>query len=957
MQQKTVYTLSLALFIITLVWGSVSFLSYLGVPVHESMLLADGPSASTMCDGLRGDSSKLPGVSYLTCRGIQDVIPFLGNVFARMQPFLFYIALSILVFAAFIGWRFLQDDSTQIRVRLRPWHILAGFVASLWLLFTVISGGTNEGSPFVRLAEPDPSIYVGLSEDTLQVLRDNFDDLQSRGCLTPFGQNDAGVTIYDMKGSCVQGAFVKRVLSQLLVSLVLLFELLVLGGALLRLLKFQPQRLLTEAMMSIGLGVAGWLAILWLLAALSIYTTLAAWLVLFAVPAICYKSTLYWSKRAFSHSWDVDVPWYSSAVVCLWILISLLALNFLTVIRPFPIGWDDLGSYLNRPRLLVSYGHIIHSMSSFQWEYLTSMGFRLFGYESFFGATAAMIINWTQGVLAVATLYLFSSTYLGRNRGLVAPVLYYFLPLVGHFSFADMKIDNAVFTMATLALFAVCMYLFPRDWRTDAVETSESLVSTRTDDDSVRGSWKWLVIAGVCASIAFSIKVTSVMALMAILAVMLGVSLHWTAFLGTTFLAFAAFIQRHVLDIDRIVQRALNSDIAVSQTLFMVLFALVGLGCIGYAVWRTPRMKLKTVGMSFVIFIGAFAATMLPWLAYNNIRAGNIVPRLETSFPNTLTPSIRLSPGTVRPGQELRTLPTDLAIDPNHAACKATGATEELDRYWGFDRGISHYLTLPWRTVMNLDSVGYYVTTTALLLLFPLLLLLPYFWTPRGKWLRYLFGGTIFILLEWMFLANGIPWYGLVIAAGLTVGLEALLAFAPDVPNRIAASVFITLSILCMFSMRMWQYEQQKNLFEYPMGKISAEALQERTIPWYDRIEEVVTERHETMPDRPYLYRVGTFIPYFIPKNLEVIGMTDHQLDFFNCLNQERNPELTLKRLKSLGFNSLVFDTNTATIETDPEGSLHKKVNAFVDFLNTSSLGLQVLVNDPQAGVAFILIP
>jgi hypothetical protein len=192
---------------------------------------------------------------------------------------------------------------------------------------------------------------------------------------------------------------------------------------------------------------------------------------------------------------------------------------------------------------------------------------------------------------------------------------------------------------------------------------------------------------------------------------------------------------------------------------------------------------------------------------------------------------------------------------------------------------------------------------------------------------------------------------------GLVVGLEAFIVHAPDTLNKTLAGILIASSLMICFAMRFWQFDQQRNLLEYPMGKISADTLRIRTIPYYDQIRASVMERNTFMPDRPYLYRVGTFIPYFIPRNLEVIGITDHQLDAFNCLNQERNPELTLKRLKALGFNSIVFDTNTATIEQDPNGSLHKKVQEFANFLNTPSLGLQIVVNDPPQGVAFILIP
>ncbi len=192
---------------------------------------------------------------------------------------------------------------------------------------------------------------------------------------------------------------------------------------------------------------------------------------------------------------------------------------------------------------------------------------------------------------------------------------------------------------------------------------------------------------------------------------------------------------------------------------------------------------------------------------------------------------------------------------------------------------------------------------------------------------------------------------------GLALLLEALIVHAPDRATRIAASTVVGLSLFLAFGMRLWQFEMQKNLLEYPLGKISGAALEQRTIPWYGLVSQLVTDRHAKLPDQPLLYRVGTFIPYFIPRNLEIIGTSDNQLDLFNCLYQERNPELTLKRMIALGVNSIIFDTNTATIESDPQGSLHKKVDEFVAFLNTPNLGIKVLIADLNAGLAFVLLP
>jgi hypothetical protein len=270
---------------------------------------------------------------------------------------------------------------------------------------------------------------------------------------------------------------------------------------------------------------------------------------------------------------------------------------------------------------------------------------------------------------------------------------------------------------------------------------------------------------------------------------------------------------------------------------------------------------------------------------------------------------------------------------------------------------VAHYLILPWRQVMNIDAFGYYVTLVPVLLLLPLLLLVPVFWTEKGRWLRMLFAGTFVFLFQWIFVANGIPWYGIGMFLGFALALEAFVVYAPDVQNRYLLGFFIAASIMICLVNRLWQFDSQKNLFEYPLGKITAGALQEVTIPDYDDIRKSAVARHEALTQTPYTYRVGTFISYFIPRNREIFPLADHQLQFFNCLDQERDHTLTLKRLKALGFNSIIFDTNTATIEKDPNGSLHQKVNAFLAFANDPVLKLDLVVNDPGNGIAYIVLP
>ena len=940
MNPRLIRILSLALFLSLLLWGVFTLLVYLGVPVHGTVLApAAQESVNDFCQP-----------HQFLCRGVYTFVPFVTHTLKRLPFAVWYAVVSLVLYLLFLGWYALRTGRFTLQIRFTPLKFLLLCLLSLWLIFTCISFLQTGDMPMRRFVEPTEQVYQKAGPEALATLRANFERLQDRGCLRHIGEFGNGAKAFTLKTRCIQRAFFSRVLPLALVVLAFLFELLVAGRFLLSLLRLRSPNPFAEMILSIGLGIGVWIVLLWTIAVFGMFTKAAGWAFILLMPAALYRHSRYWLRRFVSASWVVNCSWRSISLLLAWLLVSYFALNFLNVVRPFPIGWDDLGVYLNRPRLMVSYGGFVYSIARFEWEYLTSLGFLLFGFESDFGAAAAMMINWTAGLIAVLAVYAFARTYLGRGSGLLASLAYYMLPLVGHFSFADMKIDNAVFAMGALAAFAVFLALFPPD-----------PPEGDREDLSTRDFYVLIGIGGLFAGFAFAIKATAIMAAMAIGAILAGTLLHWSGFVAAVLFAFGIFVKQGNLSVADIAAQIGRAPDAVSRGWALAFFFGVAAAVLLLACFLR-RGAVRRTALSLAVFGAAFLATVVPWTTHNNLLQGSSLFHLQFAAPNSFTPLLDYTGANAGrtsddAGRRVWTLPEDLRVDPANEACSPSGKVEELDRYWGDRKGWSHYLTLPWRSVMNIDSAGYYVTTMPALLLFPLLLFLPYFWMRAGRWLRWLFLGTLFLVLQWVFLANGILWYGIGMFLGLAVALEALVARAPDVPNRALAGALLGLSLLACLGMRFWQFDQQRNLFEYVIGKADAPSMRERTIPHYDDIADLVVQRNRDIPLRPYLYRVGTFIPYFIPRNLEIIGISDHQLDVFNCLYQERDPRLAVERLKALGFNSIVFDTNTATIERDPTGSLHQKVNAFVDFLNNPVSGLQILINDSGAGVTFFLIP
>ena len=911
------------------VWGAITTIAFFDSPVHQMAMIGD--SGRALVSSICGEGA--------TCGGIVALFATAFHGIVQLSPFAIYIFLSVVALAVFAVWCYMRDEEWVLRGYVTPLMMSGLFVLAAWGLLVGFAYSNNGNLPMNRVIEPSAQVYPDASEEGLATLKNNFDSLKKAGCLIP----RQGIE-YSYSFLCLQGGFLGRAVSHMLMIALLVFNVLVLGRAALHAMRLRQFPLFAEGVVSAGFGACLLVALLWLIAIAGVYVSAIGWGLIVILPLALWRHSVFWGRTFWSHRVEFEVRPWSMIVILSWLLVSYLALNFLNVVRPFPIGWDDLGRYLNQPRLLVSYGHFIPTLSTFSWEYVTSLGFLWFGYDSVFGATLSMLINWSAGLLAVMVVWLFGRVYLGEGRGILAALLYYTLPMVGHFSFADMKVDNAIFAVGSLGALCVFLALCP-PYDVDGDEEHRTSVLPL------------LALAGLFCGFGFAMKPTVTMLILALGTVMVGAQSGWAGMLGASFGVFAILVKQGIFKTSEVMGRVFGDSQLVSQNALAGSLFIVGVAIALYG-FRGRFGSLKTLGIRLGVFALALAVPILPWMVSNNLSYGHFPLKLELSYANRMSPAILIDGSQPPVGStNVRSLPPELQVDSSNPACVSTSKAEELDRYWGNYPGAWHYLGLPWRAVMNIDTYGYYVTLVPALFLVPLLLSSPFFWSRDGRWQRVLLGATLLMVIQWCFLANGIVWYGVSMFLGLVILLEALAVTSPTKTTRVLASVLLGISLLTAYSHRMWQFDIMQNIFEYPMGKVSAAAMEERTIPHYDDIRDAIEARAAATPERPYVYRMGTFIPYFIPKNFEVLPLADNQLDMFNCLFQERDAALTLKRLQTLGFNSMIFDTNTQTIERDVNGSLHKKVQAFVDFVNSPGNGIQIMINDPNAGIAFILLP
>lgn len=71
---------------------------------------------------------------------------------------------------------------------------------------------------------------------------------------------------------------------------------------------------------------------------------------------------------------QVNFPLISTEILFL-ILTYLISVSFINIIRPMPIGWDDLGVYMNYPQIMANNGTILKGVGMMAWQTFTGIGF------------------------------------------------------------------------------------------------------------------------------------------------------------------------------------------------------------------------------------------------------------------------------------------------------------------------------------------------------------------------------------------------------------------------------------------------------------------------------------------------------------------------------------------------------------------------------------------------------
>ena len=404
-----------------------------------------------------------------------------------------------------------------------------------------------------------------------------------------------------------------------------------------------------------------------------------------------------------------------------------------------PIGWDDLGVYMNYPKIMASTGMIMQGIGLASWQMLTGIGFL------FQSPTQAFFLNQIGGVFAVIVVALSIGLLLPSDRKsflnlpLLASGVFYSMPMVVFQQAKDMKLDPGLFFVSVIAL--TSLYVLLLRYRDYAHEHT----GKRSEDFfRMPANLGYVFVIGVIVGLAFSIKVTTIMLILAMLAVIAYAKLGLFGFFAYVSLFIGIFTKLHLWDF-------LNVSYDKSDTFFLnnvfvgcLVFAII---CLVIAMRRYAWVVLRQTLLLFTVFLAGVLILPAPWIAKNAIETRD-------------APSVS---GLLNGKSALYTVDSHQFYSESELAAReaksttlevsASGQTvnEDFGRYFGYESGINNYFKLPFNLTLQRNQAGEFTDITYLYFaLFPAILLFIRYRNPL--WLLGILG---YLAFQYVYVIQG----------------------------------------------------------------------------------------------------------------------------------------------------------------------------------------------------------
>lgn len=403
------------------------------------------------------------------------------------------------------------------------------------------------------------------------------------------------------------------------------------------------------------------------------------------------------------------------------ILTLFISVNFISAYRPYPIGWDDLGAYMNYPKLFSGAWELLALGNMYAWEIYTGIGF-LFGSQ-----TTAFLLNSFSGVLVCLVLFLaFSSFKKWESLNtfsfpLLGVLILMMLPMTVFQLAKDMKLDYGLLFVSMSAIFLLLSALW------------------QSSQEKIQYNWKFWLFIGVLAWFAFSIKITSLLLILSLIA-LIAYKKGWIfLYFSLVFVIIALFSitglwsMLNVIFPSDIQTRLYYGFISLSLWVFFWVLSLK----------KYSFHSLVDVSRITVLLLLWCVVALLPWFTKH-------ISETTLAWESlSITRLISWVGERYQPDYSLLYSESEISernpINGRWLSATGTTTNEDFWRYFWYEEGINNYLKLPWNLTFQVNQGGEFTNITYLF--FILLPVFLFVFVYKKSFIPFVFIGLWVILL------------------------------------------------------------------------------------------------------------------------------------------------------------------------------------------------------------------
>ncbi len=556
-----------------------------------------------------------------------------------------------------------------------------------------------------------------------------------------------------------------------------------------------------QSVFSLWVWLSIFLFLLSIVAVLNLYTVWSVLAIIWVFCVVGYESILkyiswFFSARFSFENHDVSregfipsIRPYLLSTEFLFILVTwIISVNCINIVRPFPIGWDDLWVYMNYPKLIASHWWNLALGTMYEWQLYTGIGF-LFKSQNF-----AFFLNSFSAILSFFALYLWIKSFSPQdkkttlNLPFLSATIFTALPMVIFQMSKDMKLDIGLFALSFIAL--IGFYI----------------VFTRYTELSKKQRNTIILLWGCILWVTFSIKITSLLLISGIIALIFYHFFRIWGFVAYVLVYIGIFTFFGLWDFMNVVYPQGNSQFVSSVSI--VSFSL-GVAALVYGFLKYQKNTPWDFFTILSLVILWIMIPLVPWQIKN-------ISELDGD-PITMSRILWGNADRFTPDYSLIYSPDELvqreqSLESLSLTHSGSVQNEDFWRYFGYEQWINNYLKLPWNLTMQTNQKweftdisyiffallpalflflpyrkrAYYIPVIAVLI-FELLYFLP---TPVGASLTSFFG-QIFVPIGYLFLL-------------IPMLLSAIYLYHTLDKTQRISKIFLLNFVFCSFYVFLW---------------------------------------------------------------------------------------------------------------------------------------------------------